>query len=426
MEALKVCLGILSAVISIWMTFLMLWQLFLILFGFKKKTKDYQEHDPEARFLVLVPAHNEENVIGDIVRNLQEMDYPRELYDFYIIADNCTDGTADRARALGAQVIETRRESPEEPTGKPVALKKALDALGDYAARYDLMMIFDADNLMDRNMFREVNSQYIDKDKPDMIQCYLGVKNKKGVVAWFDYVSFTLNNRFFMLAKHRMGVNSAIGGTGYAITTAYLRDRGGWTTRSLTEDFEIQVEATIQRRRILWNHNTRVYDEKPTRFCASVRQKIRWGQGYWYVIAHNMGKLWRAFFRREIRMAEFLSILTHMCNITAYPCLILQGLIALATLLIGGKPPVLEVSLHSALFTVLMFIYSYYFLFFYADWTDNGLPFTLKRLVITVGGFFLNMIACFCNQTVGLIRCRDQANWVKTEHRIGVRNLRET
>ena len=150
---------------------MMIYQLVLSLFGFGRKVKDYQDHDPQSRFLVLVPAHNEEKVIGDIVRNLQAMDYPRELYDFYIIADNCTDATAETARKLGAQVIETRKEGPDSPTGKPIALRKALMSLGDYQNRYDLMMIFDADNLMDTNMFREVNSQYLDKGKPDFIQC---------------------------------------------------------------------------------------------------------------------------------------------------------------------------------------------------------------------------------------------------------------
>lgn len=109
---------------------MMIYQLVLSVFGFGRKVKDYQDHDPLSRFLVLVPAHNEEKVIGDIVRNLQAMDYPKELYDFYIIADNCTDGTAETARRLGARVIETRKEGPDSPTGKPIAPRKALLSLG--------------------------------------------------------------------------------------------------------------------------------------------------------------------------------------------------------------------------------------------------------------------------------------------------------
>ena len=180
----------------------------------------------------------------------------------------------------------THKESPDAATGKPIALKKALDQI-DYRDNYDLMMVFDADNLIDSNMFREVNSQYLDKGRPDFIQCYLGAKNKSGVVAWFYYTGYTLSNRFFNLAKQRLGLNGVLGGTGFAVSTSYLAQRGGWTTMTLTEDYEMQVEAILEGRRILWNHFTRVYDEKPTRLTAAIRQRVRWGQGHWYVTPHD-------------------------------------------------------------------------------------------------------------------------------------------
>jgi len=402
------------------------YQLLIGLFGFKKADKDYADHDPESRFLVLVPAHNEEKVISDIIRNLQQMDYPKELYDFYIIADNCTDHTADVARSLGANVIETRKESPDAPTGKPIALRKALDALGDYQNRYDLMMIFDADNLMDLNMFREVNSQYLDKDKPDFIQCYLGCKNKKGIVAWFYYSGYTLTNRFFDLAKHRLGLNCVIGGTGFAMSTEYLYSRGGWTTRSLTEDFEMQVDATIEGRRILWNHHTRVYDEKPTSMKASIKQKIRWGQGHWFVALTNTGRLFRAFFKGEVRLGEFLSLLTYMYSIATYVVVAIQLVLSTAISLLSTGIGIFNFSLESALYGILMFSYSYFFLFYLSDWMDNHIRFSIKTIPVMVGGFFANMIVAIFNQIVGLARWRDQQHWVKTEHAIGTETTLES
>ena len=81
------------------------------------------------------------------------------------------------------------------------------------------MMIFDADNLIDKHLFREVNSQWLDTEKPDFIQCYLGAKNKDGLIAWFYYTSYTITNHFFQLAKHRLGLNCSIGGTGFAVST---------------------------------------------------------------------------------------------------------------------------------------------------------------------------------------------------------------
>ena len=102
MEVLSQILEILNAILSGWLMLMLVYQLVITFFGYKRNTKDYQDHAPLMRFLVLVPAHNEEAVIGDIVQNLNEMEYPREMYDFYILADNCTDRTAEIARGLGA------------------------------------------------------------------------------------------------------------------------------------------------------------------------------------------------------------------------------------------------------------------------------------------------------------------------------------
>ena len=426
MTFIRIFLETLAGVCSFFLTFIMVYQIVIGFFGFKKAKKDYADHDPESRFLVLVPAHNEEKVIGDIIQNLNDMDYPKELYDFYIIADNCTDNTAEVARNLGANVIETCKESPDAPTGKPIALKKALQAIGDYQDRYDLMMIFDADNLMDTNMFREVNSQYLDKGKPDFIQCYLGAKNKKGVVAWFYYTGYTLTNRFFDLAKYRLGLNCAIGGTGFAMTTSYLYKRGGWTTMSLTEDFEIQVEATLEGRRILWNHHTRVYDEKPTSLLASIRQKIRWGQGHWYVALHNTGKLFRALSAGRISFWEFLSLLTYMYGVSTYVVVAIQLVISTCMALFHPGTPIFSFSLDSLLWGAMAFSYSYLFLFYYSDWMENHNRFSIRTIPITLAGFTASMIVGVFNQFVGLAKWRDQQHWVKTDHAIDAQTTQES
>ena len=420
----RILLEALAGISGVLLTFSMLYQIVIGFRGFRKTGKDYADHDPQARFLILVPAHNEENVIGDIIRNLQDMDYPDDLYDYYIIADNCTDGTAQKARSLGAKVIETRRNSPDEPTGKPIALKKALEQI-DYKNLYDLVMIFDADNLIDLNMFREVNSQYLDNGKPDFIQCYLGVKNKEGVVAWFYYTGYTVTNRFFGLAKHRLGLNGALGGTGFAVRTEYLARRGGWNSMSLTEDYEMQVEATLAGSRILWNHYTRIYDEKPTKLSAAIRQRIRWGQGHWYVTFRNTGKLFRALFSGRICFGEFVSLGTYMYSVSATVLALIQLLLRCILYLMDPGKPFFDPSLIGSAVSILLVVYNYFYLFYYADWTDNGIRFSPRTISLMVSGFFANAIVGFFNQVVGLLRCRDQKHWVKTEHSIHAESVRK-
>ena len=415
------------SVMSTWLVIILIWQLLISFFGYKRNGKNYQDHPPEKRFLVLVPAHNEEAVIGDLIDNLSHMEYPRELYDFYILADNCTDGTAEVARRMGANVLEFFKDGPDAPTGKPIALQKALHALDGYQDKYDLVMFFDADNLVDPNMFLEVNSQYIDAaGKADIIQCYLGAKNRKGLVALFYYMSYTITNRFFQYAKSRMGLNSVIGGTGFAVNAQYLYSRGGWTAMSLTEDFELQIEATCEGRRILWNNNVRIYDEKPTRFHASFRQRVRWAQGHWYVAFKNTGRLFRALLQRRVKPLEFFSTFMYMYSLTPYPVLILQllfGVLMEGCKLMGWiKTPPLHATMGSWLTmnwpSIALFFYMFVFLFYMAEWMDNRIRPTIKVFVPMMVSLLINTFVAGWAQVVGLVKHRQQSQWVKTEHSI--------
>ncbi len=439
MDIIEWVLKILLFIGNAWMAILLAYNIFLSVFGFKRYVPTYSEQNPKARFLILVPAHNEEAVIADMVQSLSSLDYPKKLYDFYIIADNCTDHTAKIARELGANVIETHKESETAPTGKPIALRKALMEVSDYAERYDLLMIFDADNLMDNNILREVNSQYISEGEPEIIQCYLGSKNRDGLVALFYHVTYTVTNRFMNLSKYRMGWNIPVGGTGFAIQTAYLRQRGGWTTMSLTEDFEMQVDVAINGGRILWNHNVRIYDEKPTNMIASFRQRVRWSQGHWFVALRNTPRLFRVWFQGKLSFGEMLSLFTYMYSMAA-PIFMVLMLIsnmlnlltpyvygdALATAMNAVQAAMQAGQAHqqpyriiiASIPSVAMLIYSFISLYWWAERADNGEKVPLYRLPIILFSYLVNLVNVSLAQIVGLLKHRRQSKWVKTKHKI--------
>src|SRR5690554_4277659 len=122
-----------------------------------------REHLPQSRFAVIVPAHNEAPVIGKLIDNLLELDYPRQLYDIYIIADNCRDHTARVARDSGVMVWERFSRNRR---GKGYALADALEMIGltgaDVSAPYDAVVIFDADNLVASNYLRVMNNRLLE------------------------------------------------------------------------------------------------------------------------------------------------------------------------------------------------------------------------------------------------------------------------
>ena len=250
---------------------------FLIsLFGFGNAKKlPYKK--PEKRFLILIPAHNEEKVIGSLVENLTHLDYPNELYDICVIADNCTDKTAQISKEFGAMVIE-HTSPPNEPKGKPYGIRYALDVLNrEIEEKYDAIAFFDADNLSSLNYLQEMNKHLLKGER--LIQCYLDSKNPDDNWITLSYAtSYYYMNRSWQLAKYRLGLGNAIGGTGFCVEKNLLKEIG-WSAKSLTEDLEFTMQCLLRGEKASWSHHARIYDEKPEGFIASCIQRLRWALG---------------------------------------------------------------------------------------------------------------------------------------------------
>ena len=109
----------------------------------------------EHKFMALIPAHNESTVVGNLVESLKNQNYPEELLDIYVIADNCTDNTAGVAKKAGAIVYE-RFDSKNKTKGH--ALQWFLKQKIAENADYDAVFIFDADNIVDKNFITDRKS----------------------------------------------------------------------------------------------------------------------------------------------------------------------------------------------------------------------------------------------------------------------------
>jgi len=274
---------IMLASIQVLSIFILLYTLFLVFVSWKKPKRDYEMHAPEKSFLVFVPAHNEETVVSHIIDNLlHKMNYPKELIDVYVIADNCTDNTAAISRAAGAKVIEHFSE-PDEPKGKPYGIRYALDQIGDNLKKYDCIGIFDADNLISVDFFNEMNSQMLSNPEIMVSQGYLDAKNVDGSLVSLGYsLSYYLSNRFFCFARNKLNLSPVIGGTGFVMDRRVIEEIG-WTVNSLTEDLELQMQCALYGYRVVWNHFAPIYDEKPTGYKQSMVQRTRWARGHWTV-----------------------------------------------------------------------------------------------------------------------------------------------
>jgi cellulose synthase/poly-beta-1,6-N-acetylglucosamine synthase-like glycosyltransferase len=244
------------------------------LFGFWRRPEDYSL-PPSSRFAVVTAAHNEEKVIGQLIRNLHELNYPKELFDIYVIADNCSDNTATIAASVGANVI---KRFNDEEKGKGYALEYAFNQIFTSGPKYDAVVVFDADNLVSPDFLMIMNARLLKGEK--IIQGYLDTKNADDT--WITksiYIGYLLTNRFWQLSKYNMGLTCALGGTGMCISVDLLK-KYGWGMTSLTEDLEFQIKALLNNVKVTWAHEARVYDEKPLSLMQSWQQRQRWMQGH--------------------------------------------------------------------------------------------------------------------------------------------------
>lgn len=264
-----------TAVFQIFVFILTGYYAVLGLFGlFRKKEK--KNYEPKNSFAMIVAAHNEEVVIGQLIESMQKQNYPRELYDIFIIADNCTDKTAEIARSYEGVIVCERFN--KEKRGKGFALEWMFEKLFKMEKKYDAISIFDADNLVHPDFLKEMNSKMSEGYK--VVQGYIDSKNPNDSWIATSYsIAFWSQNRMFQLARNNIGFSNQIGGTGFAVSTDTLKELG-WGSTCLTEDLEFTCKLILNGEKVGWAHDAKIYDEKPLGLKASWVQRRRWMQGF--------------------------------------------------------------------------------------------------------------------------------------------------
>ncbi len=227
------------------------------------------------KFMAIVPAHNEEAVIKNLVDSLTDQDYPKELYDIYVIADNCTDRTAEIAKSAGAIVLK-RFDEVNQTKGH--ALNWFLKQKIEENADYDAFCVFDADNIVDKNFLKNMNKKLCQGE--EVVQGYRDIKNPTDSWISAGYAIFYwMMHRFYHLARYNLGLSPLLNGTGFMVKFDVIKP-DGWQTVTLTEDIEFSLINIAQGRKLGWAVDAIVYDEQPTTFKQSWSQRSRWTVGH--------------------------------------------------------------------------------------------------------------------------------------------------
>lgn len=259
------------------------------------------------RFAVVIPAHNEQNVIKSSLRSIFSCDYPEDLFDVYVVADNCTDRTADAARAAGARVLERHDKNLR---GKQHALKWAFQhILPDNSLDiYDAVVVLDADNHVDRNFLRVLDGYLAEGHK--VIQGYVETKNPcdSWVTANYAYMFWYLCR--LQMARTVLGLSAWLAGTGLCISTDILR-RIGWNVTTLVDDVEYTCQLLLAGERVVFAPGAVVYDQKPVGLRDSMKQRLRWVRGQTQTLRyiprlarHVVRCWWRGDFGQAVRALD--------------------------------------------------------------------------------------------------------------------------
>ncbi|MBE6713420.1 MAG: glycosyltransferase [Ruminococcaceae bacterium] len=252
-------------------------------------TRKFAPAKKNHKYAILIAARNEEEVIGNLVDSIRRQDYPSELIDIFVVADNCDDGTAEVARALGAICYE--RNDKEHRT-KGFALQYLVECIRrDYGIdSYEGYMIFDADNLLQKDFVTKMNDAFDAGEK--IVASYRNTKNFDD--NWIS-ASYGLHWLRTIRKEHRARslyhLATRIQGTGFLFAAELIRN--GWNYTSLTEDRAFCADAVANGYKISYQNDAVFYDEQPVDMKIAMRQRIRWAKGHLQAFVETGPKLFK-------------------------------------------------------------------------------------------------------------------------------------
>lgn len=261
-----------------------------VMVGLFIKPKKF-EAKKKHRYAVLISARNESAVIAHLIESIKTQTYPSQLVDVFVIADNCTDNTAEISKCAGAIVYERFNKTL---VGKGYALHYLLELIDkDYGiSNYDGYFVFDADNVLEKDYIEQMNHVFDNGYR--IVTSYRNSKNfgsnwiSSGYALWFLREAKYVNN-----ARMTLGVSCAVSGTGFLIHSDIIKKNKGWNYYLLTEDIQFSVDNILKGEKIGYCGDAVFYDEQPVTFRDSWNQRLRWSRGFYQV-----------FFRYGKQLAE--------------------------------------------------------------------------------------------------------------------------
>jgi len=242
----------------------------LVHFIHSKQTS--HQHTAATTFILLIPAHNEELLISTLLQSIHAQNYPKNMYEIVVVADNCTVQTAHIAMREGAKTYE---RIDDKRTGKGHAIKFGLKNIKKES--YDAVLIVDADSIVEADALRELDKAI--QQGARIMQCYNGLANPDD--SWFTRlmdVSRSFGNEVLGPAKESIGLSSHLMGNGMCLVRDVI-DKYGWNAFTVGEDWEYYAELVMKEERVAFVNSARVYHRESVDLRQATSQRLRWSSG---------------------------------------------------------------------------------------------------------------------------------------------------
>lgn len=367
------------------------------LFSIKSvKHKQVEPYDRERKetFCILIPCHNEQSVIQKNLAAISKSTYDKDLYKVYVIADNCTDDTAARAKEFMSSAPGMNIEVLEVKGGtKPRAINKAIQLLKERGEwNKDNIVFLDSDNQCSPGMLESFNYYH---ERNAIVQCRIESENADNIVSRGFKSAFNNMRYGFQLARNNMGLSGSLCGTGFSVNREVFDEVGFNDCTTLTEDLEFSIKAILEGCKIRFIDEQYVLNQNVTKTIPSLKQRLRWNRGHSQTMVKLAPRLLKAFIKKP--SLQIFDSIIFLCT-PAKSILYLLMLLLQFTAVASGS------YMSPILFTISL-MYQLLFCLYCNDWNFNYIiPFIKYGLeMIPLMGY-------------GAVTYRD-TNWVKTEHK---------
>ena len=257
----------------------------------EKNTASNDKAENFSRFAVVSCAHDEENVIGNLLENLQSQNYPAEKFHVFVLADHCKDGTVKKAKAF-ANVTVWQRTGGER-SGKGAVLNWGMEKILQKQNDFDRVLFFDADNQIRPDFLQHMNDAFA--QGAEIVTGRRLTENPfDSLISQWYTLYWAVVNSLYNRPRQNLGLSSMLSGTGFAFRMELLQG-SGWKTYSLSEDIEFTFLENLKGHCVTYLNDAIFYDEQPVRLSVMWTQLRRWCTGDFQIAFRYFGQWVKAF-----------------------------------------------------------------------------------------------------------------------------------